>query len=218
MGELQLSDSLFPSGMFAHSNGLEYMINSKAISDAGGLYDVIEGVILQQVGPLDCAALGSTYSFIKDGDYPGIAETDRLVHCSKLVAGQRDASARSGAQAARCVAEFAKDDTLDRYVSDIGGGVHGAYPVAFALCCNALGVQKERAAVMLLYGYASGSVSAALRMGLIDHVEGQGMIHRLKPAICSATKELNSTMWQFSPRMDIMQMLHEKTDSKMFIT
>ncbi len=65
-------------------------------------------------------------------------------------------------------------------------------------------------------------VGAALRLGLIQHFEGQIIIHSIKPIISQTIKEYSSKslieMWQFAPQVDIIQMSHEKMDSKMFIT
>jgi len=57
---------------------------------------------------------------------------------------------------------------------------------------------------------------------MIQHFEGQKIIHKLKPIISDAiVQNQNRTyheMWQFAPQVDIIQMSHEKMDSKMFIT
>jgi len=94
--------------------------------------------------------------------------------------------------------------------------------VAFAVCCNALEIKKEKAMAMMLYGFTVGIVGAALRLGIIQHFEGQKIIHSLKPIISQTIKEYSNKslleMWQFAPQVDITQMSHEKMDSKMFIT
>ncbi len=76
--------------------------------------------------------------------------------------------------------------------------------------------------MMFLYGFYVCFVGAALRLGLIHHFEGQKIIHNIKPIISQTIKEYSnkplSEIWQFAPQMDIIQMSHEKMDSKMFIT
>ena len=75
---------------------------------------------------------------------------------------------------------------------------------------------------MMLYSFTVGIVGAALRLGLIHHLEGQKIIHDTKPIISKTIKECIKKsildMWQFVPQLDIVQMSHEKMDSKMFIT
>jgi urease accessory protein len=65
-------------------------------------------------------------------------------------------------------------------------------------------------------------VGAALRLGIVQHFEGQRIIHQLKPNILKTVKSnINrplSSMWQFAPDIDIIQITHERMGSKMFIT
>ena len=54
----------------------------------------------------------------------------------------------------------------------------------------------------MLYGFSVSMVGAALRLGMLQHFDGQRIIHELKP-IMSETVEKNidrplSSMWQFA--------------------
>jgi urease accessory protein len=75
---------------------------------------------------------------------------------------------------------------------------------------------------MMLYGFLVSIVGAALRLGMVQHFEGQRIIHQLKPTILKTVKSnINrplSSMWQFAPDIDIIQITHERMGSKMFIT
>jgi urease accessory protein len=75
---------------------------------------------------------------------------------------------------------------------------------------------------MMLYSLTVSLVGAALRLGMVQHLEGQRIIHELKP---SMLKTVNNnidrpltSMWQFVPDLDIIQIAHERMASKMFIT
>jgi len=76
--------------------------------------------------------------------------------------------------------------------------------------------------LMLLYGFVVSVIGAALRLGILQHIEGQKLIDEMKPVILSTVKKnINrplDSMWQFIPQLDIIQMHHEQMDSKMFIT
>jgi len=75
---------------------------------------------------------------------------------------------------------------------------------------------------MMLYGFSVSMVGAALRLGVLQHFDGQKIIHKLKPAILeSVNKNINrplTSMWQFAPDIDLIQISHEGMSSKMFIT
>ena len=223
LGVMQLSDSFFPSGMFATSNGIEKLFFDKKISTAEELIELIRVFITQQIAPLDGVALANVYEFAKNKDFEKILEIDEIVHSMKTIKEIREASTRSGIQTLRCIVEIKQDNLLDQYSLAIKEKkAYGTYPVSFAISCMALGISKEKSMLMMMYGFVASAVGAALRLGMIQHFEGQKIIHKLKPIISDAiVQNQNRTyheMWQFAPQVDIIQMSHEKMDSKMFIT
>lgn len=224
LGVMQLSDSFFPTGIFATSNGLEFLFTEKKIQGMTDLIEIIETSINQQIGPSDCVALANVIDDANKNNFDKVIEADNIVFATKPIKEIRNASVRSGVQLIKCVSEFVNDNKiLNQYRDDITKNkAHGVYPVAFAVCCNALEIKKEKSMAMMLYGFTVGIVGAALRLGLIQHFEGQKIIHSLKPIISQTIKEYSNKslleMWQFAPQVDITQMSHEKMDSKMFIT
>lgn len=224
LGLMQLSDSFFPTGIFATSNGLEYLFNQRKINGISEIIDMIRINITQQIGPTDCVAIASTYDHISRNDLEKITEIDRSVFSIKLIKEIREASVRSGIQLIKCMTEFLREDKiLNKYQQDIlDNKIHGIFPVAYAISCNALKINKEKCMTMMIYGFTVSIVGAALRLGIIQHFEAQKIIHMVKPIISQTVKENSKKshleMFQFAPQMDIIQMAHEKMDSKMFIT
>ena len=219
---LQLSDSFFPTGAYTMSNGLEALFKKKKIKERE-LQRIIQVFLERQIGPADCCALGSAYESAAKSNLAGVLAVDDALFSMKLVQEVRSASARSGSQLVRCVRAFSEDKILDGYAGAIRKGkATGVYPVAFAVTCVALYVPKQEAGAMMLYSFCVSMAGAALRLGAIDHVAAQKMLHGLKPTIAKTAREnigrpLRS-MWQFAPALDILQMEHEQMDSKMFIT
>lgn len=221
---LQLSDSFFPTGTYTSSNGLEFLFSKGKIQNASDLTEIIRINLTQQIGPSDCIALSNTFDEIQKENFDDITKVDQILFSSKSIKENRDASIRSGVQLVKCVWEFVKNNkVLNKYKKEIlENKVHGIFPVAFAVCCSALEIKKEKSMIMFLYGFVVMMVGAALRLGLIQHLEGQKIIHSLKPTVSKIIKEYSdkslNEMWQFAPQIDIVQMSHEKMDSKMFIT
>ena len=172
LGELQLSDSFFPTGIFAASNGLEFLFTEKKIRNASDLAEIIRVNITQQIGPSDCVALSNTFDEIDKGNFDEVIRTDQVLFSTKSIKENRDASVRSGVQLVKCVCEFIKnDEILSQYQESlIKNKVHGVFPIAFAICCNALQIKKENSMIMLLYGFIVMMTGAALRLGLIQHL------------------------------------------------
>lgn len=222
LSTLQLADSFFPAGTYTMSNGLEALFKQKKLG-ADELGDLVKTYMERQIGPADVAALGSAHERAASGDLDGVLAVDSALYSMKLVEEVRNALARSGAQMVRTVSAFLQDKALAGYESAIKKGTAtGVYPVALAVACAAMGIPKQQAGAMMLYSFCVGMAGAALRMGAIDHVAAQKMLHELKPAITKVVRENidrpAGELWQFAPGIDVWQVAHEWLDSKMFIT
>lgn len=220
---LQMSDSFFPTGLYATSNGLEALskvkkLKSKDISQFIAVY------LKQVIGPSDCTALGNAYESCKKRDLAALLNTDESLYFMRLIEETRSASVRSGNQLLKCVSSFVKHKKmLKDYQNAIStGNATGIYPVSFGVAAWSLDIPKNKAGLILLYGFTVSVIGAALRLGILQHFDGQEIIHELRPVILeSVLKNIDrpvSNMWQFAPGLDILQMKHEMMSSKMFIT
>ena len=225
LAAMQLSDSMFPAGLFAASNGLESMFLGGEVAGARGLEELNRTLIERQAGPLDCAFVSGAHAAAAARDEGGIARLDAACAAARCARESREAAARSGAQLARCVAGMAGGEgaVLEWYRGSIdSGAAAGMYPVSLGVCAEALGLAEEPAIIVLLYGSVASSVGAALRLGMIDHLEGQEIIHRLKPLVLKTAAESLGRgaewAWQFAPQAEIAQMRHEREGGGMFAT
>lgn len=223
LGMMQMSDSFFPTGLYANSNGLESIFqNNKKITHLE-VAGIIETQIRQQVGPTDLIVMINALKFASEKEFGKISEIDMKINSIKNIKEVREASKRSGIQLARCVNEFAKDEILEKYLDLYQKGqVSGTYPVSFGICANALGIGIQKAGLMFLYGFVVSVVGAASRMGITQHYQAQKIIHDLKPLVSQIVSDSldkpAKEIWQFAPHLEILQMHHERMDSKMFIT
>jgi urease accessory protein len=222
---MQLCDSFFPTGMYTMSNGLEALFYSKKkVKDANGLRDLIKVYIEYQIGPADCAALGSSYEYAQGSDLQKILEVDEILFSMKLIRETREATTRSGIQLLRCVSSFIiNHEILNKYQEAIKvKQASGVYAVALAVVSSALRIPKRKAGLTMLYAFSVSLVGAALRLGMIQHLEGQRIVHELKPSMLNTVNNNIDRpltgMWQFVPDIDIIQITHERMGSKMFIT
>jgi urease accessory protein len=221
---LQISDSLFPTGMYSTSSGLETFFYQKKIKNAAELQKLLKAYLRNQIGSADCVALGNAYEHAMASDLQKLKEADRRLFSMKLVKEIRDVSVRSGTQLLKCVASIAEDSKILRAYRDAikNGEASGVYPVALAVACALFGIPKSKAGLVLMYTFTASVVGAALRLGMIDHLEGQKVIAELKPAMLKAVeRNVNrqlSDMWQFAPEIDITQMVHEQAETRMFIS
>jgi urease accessory protein len=220
---MQLSDSFFPTGMYSMSNGLEAIFYSGKKIKAEELRELVKTYLEYQIGPADCTALGNAYEHAARSNLAKLLEVDKAIFSMKLVQEIRDASIRSGTQLVRCIRSFSDNKILGQYEDAIRGGqAFGPYPVALAVAANAFLIPKEKTALVMLYSFSVSMVGAALRLGMLQHFDGQKVIDELKPTIVKVIKaNINRPIegiWQFAPSIDIIQISHERMNSKMFIT
>jgi urease accessory protein len=220
---LQISDSFFPTGLYATSSGLEALSQLKKLNGKD-IAEFIATYLIQVIGPSDCTALGNAYQSCKRRDMTSLLHTDESLYYMRLIEETRTASVRSGNQLLKCVNTFAQNKRmLKRYQNAISNGkATGVYPVSLGVVTASLNIPKKKAGLIYLYGFAVSIVGAALRLGILQHFEGQKVIHYLRPVILQSVLDNIdkpiSSMWQFAPGLDILQMKHEDMSSKMFIT
>ncbi|MDW0147247.1 MAG: urease accessory UreF family protein [Nitrososphaeraceae archaeon] len=220
---LQMSDSFFPTGLYATSNGLESLSQIKKLKRKD-ISRFITIQLRQVIGPSDCTALGNAYESCRKRDFVSLLTADKSLYFMRMVEETRSASVRSGNQLLKCVSSFTKyKKVLRDYQNAISNGnATGVYPVSLGVATWSLDIPKNKAGLILFYGFAVSVIGAALRLGILEHLESQQIIHELRPIILeSIMKNIErpiSNMWQFAPGLDILQMKHEMMDSKMFIT
>jgi urease accessory protein len=222
---LQISDSFFPTGMYSTSSGLEALFYSKRkIVNADDLRELINVYLECQIGPADCCALGNAYEHAQRKDLQKLLEVDNTLFSMKLIEEIRSASIRSGTQILKCVISFiSNNEILNRYQEAIKQRrAAGVYPVALAVISQTFGISKYMACLSMVYSFCVSIIGAALRLGTLQHFDGQRIIHDLKPSISQVVEKYIdrpvTSMWQFAPDIDLIQIAHERMSSKMFIT
>ena len=220
---MQLSDSFFPSGLYTMSNGLETIFDEKRASSQSDIFDFLEVTLEQQLGPADSVALSNAYDCTKNDDILGIIKCDNILNSMKLIQESRAASCRAGSQMIKCISAIFSNDLLKTYSEKISKNESpGTHPVVLGVCSFVMGIKKEQTKQMMMYGFCVSVTGAALRLGIIDHIQSQKILHEIKPKIQEILEKFSNTKiddcWQFSPKYDLIQMTHENKFSKMFIT
>jgi urease accessory protein len=140
----------------------------------------------------------------------------------KLPAEIREACVRTGNQLLVSVDSFVNSDFMESYQREIARGrAPGTQPAVLGVVSSILGIRIEDSAFILLYSSLVALVGAAIRLGLIDHIQGQRIIHSSKPTILELSENASKdsiAMREFFPLLEIAQMSHARIDNKMFVT
>src|SRR6202030_1449196 len=93
---LQFTDGLFPAGAYAHSFGLEYLVQSSEISDGAGVEDFLRTYLESSVAPTDAVAMLCARRAVMAGDLAACVDLDETLDAMKTASELRDASRQMG--------------------------------------------------------------------------------------------------------------------------
>ncbi|MFN8634047.1 MAG: urease accessory UreF family protein [Chloroflexota bacterium] len=218
LAALQLGDSLFPSGGFTLSHGLETLAERRLVTSASALHDWIAGVGRWQVATSDGAAAAAVWD--AGDDLAVVTEIDRYLLASKLAREPREASQRTGRQMLATLASIA-GGACARYRREVlAARAPGLQPVVLGLAGRQLGLGQRETVLLLLHLFAAGCLGAALRLVDVDDVEVQHVRLALAPTLAEAAGEALATPWQelhaSAVQTELACMLHERSTMRLF--
>ena len=225
---MQLSDSFFPSGMFSMSGGLESLFNQKVITNKKQVTDFILEQIEFQLLPCDCNVLVSTMNAVKENNISKIVDIDKKFYSMKLTKDLRNSLVRSGKQVFNCLMYMIEiDDKQNNFLNQFKNKIENnetpcTYPIAFGIYAQIFEIPISSAIKTMLYSFSSSVVSAAIRLGIIQHLEAQKILGILAEPVndfvLQVVNQKTTDIWQLNPMTEIHQMYHEHNESRMFIT
>lgn len=224
---MQLSDSLFPSGMFSMSSGFESWSKFHKVNDARNVRDFTIQQIRYQIAPLDCIVLRDAVLAAKNYDIERITQDDNYYYSTKLVKEVRSTSVRSGKQIINCIKGMNIDSESEMFLQKFQDEIKydkakGVHITALAIAARCFEIPADSTVRLVLYTFCTGVISSAIRLGVISHLDGQKILFELSDEVERIIpKTRYSTIedaWQLVPMTEILQMNHEQDDSKMFIT
>jgi urease accessory protein len=241
LSALQLADSFFPTGMYAHSHGLEPLVSRGWVREASDVAELLRNQLAWAVIPADGVALLNAHSAASQDDLATLVAIDWLLFATKLPAEARAASRQAGRRilqetqsilasedigAAKCPGT----DTSQRRASlSILGDywdkvtaeeTPGTGAVALGVVACPLNIQRESALLMLCHSHAVSVLGAAMRLRPFTHTQAQQVLRSLHGTIVSLGEEVQSRPWQeitcFAPELDMASMLHETDELRLF--
>jgi urease accessory protein len=218
---LQFGDSVFPVGGFAFSNGLEAAIHTQLVTDAASLRAFARTAV-EQAAIGDGIALIHAHGAASSGDLDGLTRIDRLVYARKLAGETRTMSVRMGRKLAEMGVAVIGAPLLEAWRERIAAGATpGCYPVALAVIFAAQGLPGREAFVVHQYGVAATTLSAALRLMRISHVDTQAILYELNADVEAAYETAAAArltdMASFAPLTEILAAVHGKAQARLFM-
>ena len=217
---LQLTDSFFPTGAFAHSFGLETYVQRELVNDPETFEMFLRSTLHHGFRNGDAVAIGLTY---RATEIEGIVDLDARLTAMKVARESREGSIKIGKQFLRNTAILEQNELLTEYAEQIKSGrCAGHHAIAYGLVASAAKIDLFSAILGYLHAHVVGQVSAAVRLIPLKPTDGQGIIDAIRSDLIDIARfaegagidDLNS----FTPGLDIRGMQHERLYSRLFIS
>jgi urease accessory protein len=218
---LQLADSFFPSGMYAHSHGLEGMVSRGLVTSAGQVAEFLENQFTWSIIPSDGVALLEAYRATACGDLSRVVEIDQLLLAMKLPAELRAASTQFGRRVLAETESWVTGKVREEYGQQVAQGLSpGNGSVALGVTGNALGLGWEETLMVFCHSHTVSVLGAAVRLLPLTHTDAQAILRNLNPLLERLAHDFLGHAWHdmtaFNPELDLVSMGHETDELRLF--
>ena len=216
---LQLSDTAFPTGSFAHSMGLEAFAGTGRLRSAEDL-ERLAGVYLNSLSTSDGVALRAAYVARLDE----VIEIDRLLSATKLTRELRSASTATGGRFLASVAALGVESTLlENYTRAVREDeAPGNMAVGYGVAALALELEVDEALLSYLFTATSSLVAAGQKLIPLGGSAAQRVLYRLNAETTRVLEKSEEValedMYAFAPEVDVRSMLHERQRVRLYIS
>jgi urease accessory protein len=214
---LQISDSAFPTGAFAYSNGLEALARAGKFPDMAALQAYLNAY-LRQAGDFDLAFIAAAHA---EEDPAAFEALGREWDASLWNHPVRKASLRQGRALLDSLSEtfpHAGLKTLKLSASPVDWNLH--FVPALGRSLGLLGASVEEACWIYLHGLIRDQMAAAMRLGILGPRSAQTIQAK---ALATAEARLRNTRpppyreaWRTSPLVEAGQGGHGFLYSRLF--
>jgi urease accessory protein len=214
---LQLGDSFFPSGASAHSFGLEGLHRQGELRNTSQVESFLAVQLEQRWAVSDRVAL--LHAHAAAGNLEKIAAIDAFVDCSTMVHSWRMGGRRMGRALLKMHARLDTPHTAPYEAWVEARRAPGQASPVQGLVGFAHGLSPEAAAALSAHGLAVSIVGAALRLGILGHLDAQRLLtsqrtrtRRLVELPLPALDELGAWV----PAAEIASMMEEARRGRLF--
>ncbi len=223
VGLLQANDSFFPTGSYAHSFGLEGLVQEGIVRDRVTLRQLVFRSALPALRHTDLPLAAHAWRAFAEPDWNTIGELSVLSSALRSAREARLASENIGRQRAELAATLHSSPLAQEFVRR---ATEHAWPyssaVSAALEGRALGAPCDAVLAAVVYSNLSALIAAAMKLLRLGQNGAQSLLTEAlatSPALITAAiaTPLDEIGW-FNPWLDIAASRHETADARMFIS
>jgi urease accessory protein len=220
---LQMTDSMFPTGAYAHSLGLEGAVQDGFVTDPDSFREFLNEVIVPGMIYLELPAVAHAYEAATDRQLEDLCQQDQTYGAMKATKEIRVASSRIGSQRLALLQEIAPDPFWTEMESARKAGRMDAHEVIIlGAQCAVGGASKEQALQAAYYLGLALQANAIFKLIRIGQIGCQKILAeflaRADEIVSQATGVAKEDIGWFAPSLDIFSARHETAYSRLFIS
>lgn len=220
---IQIHDTAFPTGSFAHSFGMETYIQDRDITTAEELRNFCDMYLRHNLASTDAIIVQEAYRLAKENDTQGLIRLENICHAIKLSPETRKGSMMMGRQFLQTVRPLNDGELLTMWYEKFKSKeIKGHYPVVYGIYTAMLGVDAKISLETFLYSSITSLIQNGVRAIPLGQNSGVQTIFSLLPVIQETASRVKTlTMDDLdnnSIGLEIASMKHEFLHSRLFIS
>lgn len=223
VGLLQAGDSFYPTGSYAHSFGLEGLVQEGVVRDRATLREFVFRSALPALQHTDLPLATHAWNAFAAPDWPRIGELCVLSSALRSAREARLASENIGRQRSELAAHLRHSPLAQEFLRRANDHPWPhASAVAAALEGRVLGAPLDAVLAGLVYAHLAALLAAAMKLLRLGQNGAQSLLTEAlatAPALIASAlaTPLDHIGW-FNPWLDIAAARHESADARMFIS
>jgi urease accessory protein len=222
-GLLQAGDSFYPTGSYAHSFGLEGLVQAGVVHDRATLREFIFRSVLPALHHTELPLAVHAWKAFEAPDWKRLGELCVLSSALKTSREARLASENIGRQRAELIATLRGHALAQEYLRR---ATEESWPFSAAISAalegRVLGAPLAAVLAGISYAILASLLSAAMKLLRLGQNASQSLLTEALGATPAAIAAAEAVPFEeigwFNPWLDIAAARHETADSRMFIS
>ena len=220
---LQMNDTFYPTGTYAHSFGLEGLITQGVVRDRDTLRMYLHAAVLPMLRQADLPLVWHAYTALGNSDWEAVSKLSILGSALKSAKEARVAAENIGRQRLELCARHRKHPLAEEFLRRAeADNLPFSSAIAAALEARVIGAPVEAAFASVFYGTIAAVLAAAMKLLRL----GQNAVQSLLTEILLQADELfaraqnvtTDEIGWYNPWLDIAAARHETADARLFIS
>jgi len=223
VGLLQTGDSFYPTGSYAHSFGLEGLVQEGVVRDRASLRQFMLLAVRPALQHMELPLAAHAWRALAGPDWARVGEISILAHAFKTAHEARQAAENIGRQRVEFMNALRPDSLAAVFLEHAAAeGWPFSPPVAAALEGRVLGAPLPAVLAGVYYSSMVSLLAAAMKLLRLGQNGAQTLLTEMLTAApdviaAAGAMPLEEAGW-FNPWLDIAAARHERADGRLFIS